>query len=174
MPTCSASFFKKDSRQAGMTTLKSYVNLLNAFVLIAVNLYAAGDLIAEGNVGIGTTVPNTKVDIAGDIALRAGAFTAVNGNNNNINIGGTSFIRITGPTAAFTITGISGGVNGNVVILYNAATYNMTVANENTNSTATNRITTLTGSGVVTTGVGAITLIYDSTASRWIVTSARL
>ena len=33
MPTCSASFFKKDSRQAGMTTLKSYVNLLNAFVL---------------------------------------------------------------------------------------------------------------------------------------------
>ncbi len=46
MPTCSASFFKKDSlrvvdptsltavRQAGMTTLKSYVNLLNAFVLI--------------------------------------------------------------------------------------------------------------------------------------------
>ena len=34
MPTCSASLiFKKDSRQAGMTTLKSYVNLLNAFVL---------------------------------------------------------------------------------------------------------------------------------------------
>ena len=30
----SASFFKKDSRQAGMTTLKNYVNLLNAFVLI--------------------------------------------------------------------------------------------------------------------------------------------
>ena len=34
MPTCSASFFKKDSRQAGMTILKSYVNLLNAFVLV--------------------------------------------------------------------------------------------------------------------------------------------
>ncbi len=34
MPTCSASFFKKDSRQAGMTILKSYVNLLNAFVLL--------------------------------------------------------------------------------------------------------------------------------------------
>ena len=30
----SASFFKKDSRQAGMTTLKNYVNLLNAFILV--------------------------------------------------------------------------------------------------------------------------------------------
>ena len=153
---------------------KGILALMIGFLLIGVNLYAAGDLIVEGNVGVGTTAPNTKVDIAGGIALRAGAFTAVNGNNNNINIGGTSFIRITGPTAAFSITGIAGGVDGKVVILYNAAaTYNMTIANENTNSTATNRITTLTGSGVVTTGVGAITLIYDSTASRWIVTSVR-
>ena len=41
---CPESFFKhaspcskrgKDSRQAGMTTLKGYVNLLNAFVLIS-------------------------------------------------------------------------------------------------------------------------------------------
>ena len=153
---------------------KEILVLIIGFLLIGVNLCAAGDLIVEGNVGIGTTSPNTQVDIAGGIALRAGAFTAVNGSNNNINIGGASFIRITGPTAAFSITGITGGVNGKVVILYNATTYNMTIANENTNSTATNRITTLTGSGVVTTGVGAITLIYDSTASRWIVTSARL
>ena len=31
---CPESFFKGDSRQAGMTTLKSYVNLFNAFVLV--------------------------------------------------------------------------------------------------------------------------------------------
>mgnify|MGYP001591730221 CR=1 FL=1 len=153
---------------------KKILVLILGLLLIAVNLYAAGDLVVEGNVGIGTTSPNTQVDIAGGIALRSGAFTAVNGSNNNINIGGTSFIRITGPTAAFSITGIAGGVDGKVVILYNATTYNMTIANENTNSTTTNRITTLSGSGISTTGVGAITLIYDSTASRWIVTSARL
>ncbi len=154
---------------------KKTLILMLGFLLIGINLlYAAdGDLIVEGKVGIGTITPNTKADIDGDIALRVGTFTAINGSNNNINIGGESFIRITGPTAAFSITGIAGGVDGKVVILYNATTYNMTVANENINSTATNKITTLTGSGVVTTGVGAITLIYDSTASRWIVTSVR-
>ena len=153
---------------------KKTLILMLGFLLIGVNLYAAGDLIVEGKVGIGTITPNTKADVDGDIALRAGTFTAINGSNNNINIGGASFIKITGPTAAFTITGISGGVNGKVVILYNATTYNMTIANENTGSTATNRITTLSGSSITTTGVGTITLIYDSTASRWIVTSARL
>ena len=44
MPTCSASFFKKDSRQAGMTTLKNYVNLLNAFVLIVLPCEVTGDI----------------------------------------------------------------------------------------------------------------------------------
>lgn len=154
---------------------KKTLILMLGFLLIGINLYAAdGDLIVEGNVGIGTTAPNTKVDIAGDIALRAGAFTAVNVNNNNINIGGTSFIRITGPTAAFTITGISGGVDGKVVILYNATTYNMTVANNSTMSTTSNRILTLSGSSFATSGTGAITLIYDSTASCWIVSSRQL
>ncbi len=127
-----------------------------------------------GALGIGTTTPNTKADINGDIALRAGTFTAVNGNNNNINIGGTSFIRITGPTLAFTITGIAGGVDGKVVILYNATTtQNMTISNDNTNSQAANRIYVLNGTSISTTGAGAITLIYDAASSRWIVTAVQ-
>src|SRR3989338_3053022 len=52
MPTCSASFFKNpdaSGRQAGMTTLKSYVNLLNAFVLTlnTDNALACKDRLAE-------------------------------------------------------------------------------------------------------------------------------
>ena len=149
--------------------------LLAGFLLIGVNVFAAdGDLIVEGNVGMGTITPNTKADVDGDIALRVGTFTATNGGNNNINIEGKSFIRITGPTAAFISTGIAGWVDVKVMILYNSTAQNMTIANNSTMSTTSNRILTLSGLSFATSGTGAITLIYDSTASCWIVTSRQL
>ena len=58
MPTCSASFFKKDSRQAGMTTLKSYVNLLNAFVLITARYIMYGIIFVELKRYIDTKLSN--------------------------------------------------------------------------------------------------------------------
>ncbi|MBI4699290.1 MAG: hypothetical protein HY758_10425 [Nitrospirae bacterium] len=136
----------------------------------------AGNFVIDtaGKVGIGTTTPNVKADINGDIALRAGAVTMANGNNNNIIIGSKSFIRITGPTSSFTITGIAGGFDGKMVILYNTTTRNMKISNEDTNSTDINRIYVLDGSSVDTNGAGAVTLIYDSASGvsgRWIVTS---
>ena len=45
----------------------------------------------------------------------------------------------------------------------------MTLAHESgTEATAGNRIITMTGSDVATTGNGSAVLLYDSTASRWI------
>ncbi len=96
------------------------------------------------------------------------AFTAVNGNNNDIAIGEAGFVRITGPTGVFTITGVAGGEDCRVVYLYNTTNFAMTIANEDANSAAANRIKTLTGAGVGTTGDGLATLIYDATAARWI------
>ncbi len=43
------------------------------FLLIAANLYAAGDLIVEGNVGVGTTAPGSMLDVAGTAQLRGAA-----------------------------------------------------------------------------------------------------
>ena len=102
------------------------------------------------------------------IQLPIGAFTASNGANSNITLPNKSFIRVTGPTGAFSITGITKPANpdGRVVILYNTTSQNMTITNDAT-STAANRI--LTGQGdVATTGIGIVSLIYSVTDARWI------
>ena len=128
-------------------------------------------------VGINTesAPPNTTLDVNGDVAIRMGAYTAVTGNNNDIVIGNRSFIRITGPTGTFNITGIAGGYDGKMVILYSAATGQMRITDDDTNSTAANRIYTLTGGTISTraTGGAAVTLIYDASSQRWIVTSVQ-
>ena len=106
--------------------------------------------------------------VADVIQLPIGAFTASNGANSNITLPNKSFIRVTGPTGAFNITGITKPDNpdGRVVILYNTTSQNMTITNDAT-STAANRI--LTGQGdVATTGIGIVSLIYSVTDARWI------
>ena len=103
------------------------------------------------------------------IQLPIGSFTASNGANSNITLPNKSFIRITGPTGVFNITGITKPDNpdGRVVILYNTTSQNMTITN-NATSTAANRILTNTGSDVATTGTGIVSLIYSVTDARWI------
>ena len=98
-----------------------------------------------------------------------GAFTAVNNDNNNVDVGELRFIRITGPTIAFTISGIAGTANMKTVTLYNATSQNMAFSLQSTNSTYTNRIQTLTGGGITLTGASAATLTYNNTDKEWIV-----
>ena len=107
------------------------------------------------------------------IQLPIGSFTASNGANSNITLPNKSFIRITGPTGVFNITGITKPDNpdGRVVILYNTTSQNMTITN-NATSTAANRILTNTGSDVATTGTGIVSLIYSVTDARWILLTA--
>jgi hypothetical protein len=121
-------------------------------------------------VGIGTTSPATKLDVNGDLAFRANTLGALaNGNNNDLAIGAFSFIRVASHNAGSTITGIAGGQNGKMVVIYNTVN-NLTIANASASSAAANRIRTMSGANLVTTGEGTITLIYDSTLSNWLVT----
>ena len=113
---------------------------------------------------------NVDSIISDFIQLPIGALTLLNGANSNVALPKKSFARITGPSAVFNITGIRGGADGKVAILYNTTAYAMTITH-NATSTAANRILTNTGSDVVTTGTGIVSLIYSVTDSRWILLS---
>lgn len=94
--------------------------------------------------------------------------TLVNGLNSNI--AGALFIRVTGPTGAFSVGGFSGGADGRTLRLFNDVAQTMTIVNEDASSTEANRITTLTGGNVAlrTDGRSFATFIYSGTNSRWI------
>jgi len=77
-----------------------------------------------------------------------------------------------GPSAAFTINGITGGRNGRELYLYNSTAQSWTFANESgVDATPANRITTTTGSDVAQTGPSWAFIIYDSETSRWVLRS---
>ena len=119
--------------------------------------------------GVGNTVPNTSVDVSGDLALRSWNCPIVNGTNNDIAIDSNSFIRIAGPTAAFTITGISGGVDGKIVMLYNPTSYTMTINHDDAGSLSGNRIYCHNGTFALSGPYGVVKLIYSSADNHWIV-----
>lgn len=126
-----------------------------------------------GYVGVKTQTPQTHLDINGDISTRINAYTASTGANNDIAIPAYTYIRITGPGGAFSITGIAGGVNGKIVVLHNSTGVAMTIANDNASSLAADRIYTQAGN-ILTTGTGTVTMIYNATAAHWIVISTAL
>lgn len=112
-------------------------------------------------------VLSDDLDVTGALATRADDFTASNGNNDDIAIGSTTFVRIAGPSAAFTIRGIAGGYDGRIVVLINTTTQNMSFANNGGGSAVANRILTNTGGTLTTAGTGSAMLIYDAAAARW-------
>lgn len=95
-----------------------------------------------------------------------------NGNNAAVSIADRGYVKVSGPTAAFTINGIAGGSDGRIVTIQNSTGYTLTIANDSgTDPTAGNRIYTGTGGDITqTNNPGVVTLIYDSAASRWVVT----
>lgn len=101
-------------------------------------------------------------------SFTVGSATVSSGNNHNLNIGSNNFIRVSNGSS-FTITGIAGGVNGRMIILFNTGSTNMTIANEDSGSSSSNRI--ITNASTITSNSGCVTLVYDGTANRWVVVS---
>lgn len=127
---------------------------------------------ANGRMGINATTPAAFLDINGDIAYREGtALVLVNGANATITIGSTSHLRITGPTAAFSIAGFTGGSNGKILTIMNTTSQPMTILH-NSAITANNGIYTPNAENLVLEGqYASLSMQYNSTLGRWIVLS---
>lgn len=107
----------------------------------------------------------------GDIAYPGVSLGSLaNGNNSALALSINSYIRVSGPTSAFTICGLAGGRDGRRIQIENATGYPMTIANNSGNDpTAANRILTGTGADVITVNnPTVIQLTYDGSQSRWV------
>ena len=123
----------------------------------------------NGNVGVGLTNPGVIMDLNGGFAAHPNNDTLSNGVNNNIAVGNYSFIRIVGPTAPFTITGMAAGVDGQHVRLCNITGQDMTIADSSTLSSLGNRIETNVNADIIIKGpVPILDMTYDAATSQWL------
>jgi hypothetical protein len=103
------------------------------------------------------------------VATAQGSVAVANGLNSNVATPASSYVRLTGPSAGFSIGGLTAGVNGYRLTIYNTVAQTMTIVNEDASSTAGNRIKTLTGANVVLrAGTSSAQFVYDSSDSRWV------
>lgn len=127
------------------------------------------------------TAANTDIYDMGTDTNDSVTITLPNGTSNNVYIGDSKMVRITGPTSNFVVTGFKGGthitnpggVNNKMIIIYNTTALRMTINNNDAGSQTENRILTLAGN-IQTTGTGAFILTYDTSVARWILVSSQL
>jgi hypothetical protein len=91
-----------------------------------------------------------------------------NANDYAPGITGISVLRISASVGGLNLTGISGGTAGQVLQIWNVGTTNaITLTNEDTNSTAANRLLTQNQASKVMQPGCLCWALYDSTVSRW-------
>lgn len=182
--TNSAAYFTNSALNFGVSP--TLVTESNVVILANVNVAgtnnANNSLVTNNLAVLGITYP-TYVQSAsftgtnnwtGDVAYPGVSVSSLaNGNNAGIVISTNTYMRLSGPTGAFTLCGISGGRDGREIILENATGQTMSVANNSgVDSTAANRILTGTGTTVNSANnPGLLRLIYDGNQSKWVIVS---
>lgn len=126
------------------------------------------------NVGVNTPTPQATLDVNGDVIFRTADVTAADGINIALDVNNPrfSYYRITGPTADFTIAGITAGNDGRLLTLFNRSGFTMQINNEDANAAVTDMIVTGTNADITIINKGIVNLQYDAAEQKWIVKSS--
>jgi hypothetical protein len=140
---------------------------------LVVILFLSTQLTAQ-NVGVNTTTPEAALDVNGDVIFRTGDLIVADGITLALDVTSTkfSYYRITGPVADFTLAGITAGVDGRLLTLFNRSGFVMQLNNEDPSASATDQIMTGTDANMLIPFKGVINLQYDATEQKWIVKSS--
>ena len=118
--------------------------------------------------GIRVSTPQTVLQVDGDLSLIASDIAAAS-DETALAIGSRSSYRVTG--AGSTVRGISGGINGKFLILFNDMSADLILTNEDGLASAANRILTPTAGDMTVSPDQATLLQYQGAVSRWVVIS---
>jgi len=103
--------------------------------------------------------------------------TAITGaGNHTLNPNNAAFIKIGSLSANAYLVGISGGEDGRFLMVYNSSSSNDLIIRHDSSdeSTAANRIYTMTGADVTISARGSFNCIYDTEDDRWVLLSLRI
>ncbi len=104
--------------------------------------------------------------VDGSVGFAKGTDYSTTGSQDDVDFGDGVLIRLTGASAQ-TITGIAGGFDGRILTLVNAGSNDATLTDDDTSSTAANRILTGTGADLTLPVDASISLVYDASDSVW-------
>ncbi len=142
-------------------------------VIVAFLFFIPIAAVKAQNVGINTNSPQASLDVYGDIILRSADLTAADGINAALDVNNNrfSYYRISGPTADFRLAGITAGVEGRLITLFNRSGFTMQLNNQDVSATAVDRIITGNNTDLDINDRGIVNLQYDGLEQRWIVLS---
>lgn len=121
------------------------------------------------SINTGGSVPNTTLQINGDLGVVLGGSQSVSSPFGDFYAVNSSYLDLIG--TGNTISGFDGVGSGKILFLNNRCSGNITLTHQGTSSTAANRIITPTGASMTIPSGGIGQLIYDSTVSRWRIVS---